>query len=310
MKKTLYLLLLAAGLLAPLPAQAAKQYKTQAEAAEAVTDDGYILVVYGKGWDRFSEALCKKVIAAPEVQQAAGNAALILTPFYQYATEAERAAQSEIWGSLVEPRAHSMETYPSLLMYDKEGYLYGRVQGSVLLRGTMAEIGADIKAKLEAKHKQEEIMKRAEAANGVERARLYAEACTFDNIEWPNNIRAMVKEADPGDQSGMVRRLHFDGWALAQKYCGKDTDGGLQLGEGPTVKAMQDMLKDDAYTPEQKQVMHAIIIGTMRRSNAAGNKTQMLQHANEIKRLNPESNLGVTADQIIKLWINGDGKKK
>ncbi|MBR2144745.1 MAG: hypothetical protein IJ956_04330, partial [Akkermansia sp.] len=105
MKKTLYLLLLAAGLLAPMPAQAAKQYKTQTEAAEAVTDDGYILVVYGKGWDRFSEPLCKKVIEAPEVQQAAGNAALILTPFYQYATEAERSAQSEVWGSLAEPLA-------------------------------------------------------------------------------------------------------------------------------------------------------------------------------------------------------------
>ena len=310
MKKTLYLLLLAAGLLAPLPAQAAKQYKTQAEAAEAVTDDGYALVVYGKGWDRFSEQLCQKIIAAPEVQQAAGNAALILTPFYQYATESERSSQHEVWGALVEPRAHSMETYPCLLLYDKEGYLYGRVQGPVVLRGTMAEIAADLKTKMDSKRKQEEIMKKAEAASGVERAKLYAEACTFDNIEWPNNIRAKVKEADPGDQSGMVRRLHFDGWALAQKYCGKDPDGGLQLGEGPTVKAMEDMIKDDAYTPEQKQVMHAIIIGTLRRSNAAGNKPQMRQHANEMKRLNPESNLGVTVDQIMKLWINEDGKKK
>lgn len=310
MKKTLYLLLLAAGLLAPMPAQAAKQYKTQTEAAEAVTDDGYILVVYGKGWDRFSEPLCKKVIEAPEIQQAAGNAALILTPFYQYATEAERSAQREVWGSLAEPLARSMETYPCLLLYDKEGYLYGRVQGPVLLRGTMAEIAADLKAKMDSKRKQEEIMKKAAAASGVEKAKLIAEACAFDNIEWPNNARGMVKEADPSDQSGMVRRLHFDGWALAQKYCGKDTDGGMQLGEGPTVKAMQDMMKDDAYTPEQKQVMHAIIIGTLRRSNADANKTQMRQHANEMKRLNPESNLGVTVDQIMKIWINDDGKKK
>lgn len=309
MKKTLYLLLLAAGLLLPLPVQAAKQYKTQAEAAAAVTGDGYILFVYAKGWDRFSEQHCQKVIAAPEVQQAAGNAALILAPFYQYATEAERSAQSDIWGALVEPRANSMETYPCLLLYDKNGYLYGRVQGTVLLRGSMAEIGADIKAKIDAKRKQEEIMKKADAASGVEKAKLIAEACTFDNIEWPDNARRMVKEADPSDQSGMVRRLHFDGWALAQKYCGSDSDGGLNLGEGPTVKAMEDMMKDEAYTPEQKQVMHAIIIGTLRRSNAAGNKSTIRQHANEMKRLNPESNLGVTVDQIMKIWLN-DGDKK
>lgn len=310
MKKSLYLLLLAAGLLAPLTVQAAQQYKTQAEAAASVTDDGYILVVYGKGWDRFSEPLCRKIIAAPEVQQAAGSAALILTPFYQYASEDEKSAQQEVWGNLVEPRAHSMETYPCLLMYDKDGYLYGRVQGPVVLRGTMAEIGAEIKAKLEAKHKQVEIMKKAEAASGEEKARLIAEACTIEGIEWPNNARNMVKEADPSDSSGMVRRLHFDGWGLAQKYCGSDKDGGLQLSTAETVKAMEKMMEDPAYTNEQKQVMHAIIIGTLRRADLAANKAQIRQHANEMKRLNAESNLGVTVDQIFKLWINDDGKKK
>ncbi|MBR3902813.1 MAG: hypothetical protein IKJ29_04050 [Akkermansia sp.] len=309
MKKTLYLLLLTAGLLAPLPATAAQQYAKQSEAAAAVTDDGYILVVYGKGWDRFSEALCKKVIAAPEIKEAAGSAALILTPFYQYATPEEKVAQSEVWGSLVEPRANSMETYPCLLMYDKEGYLYGRVQGPVLLRGTMKEIAAEVKAKLEAKHKQEEIMKKAEAASGAEAARLIAEACAFDGIEWPNNARNLVKAADPNDESGMVRRLHFDGWGLAQKYCGKGSDGGLELSETETINAMQKMMKDEAYTPEQKQVLHAIIIGTLRRSNADANKAQIRTHAAEIKKLNPESNLGVTADQVIKLWASSGDKK-
>lgn len=308
MKKTLYLLLLTAGLLLTPAAQAAKEYATQTEAAESVTDDGYILVVYGKGWDRFSEELCKKVIAAPEIKEAAGNAALILTPFYQYATDEEKSAQREIWGALAEPKAHSMETYPCLLMYDKEGYLYGRVQGPVLLRGTMAEIAAEVKAKLEAKHKQEEIMKKAESANGVAAANLIAEACAIEGIEWPNNARNMVKSVDPSDESGMVRRLHFDGWALAQKYCGKASDGGLELGVTETVNKMQEMLKDPAYTPEQKQVFHAIIIGTLRRADAASSKTQIRSHAGEIKKLNPTSNLGSTSDQIIKLWCGGDKK--
>lgn len=311
MKKTLYIALLAACMLSLVPVQAAKQYATQEEAAASVTDDGYILVVYGKGWDRFSEPLCKKVIAAPEIQKAAGNAALILTPFYQYATPEEKSAQSAVWGTLVEPLARSMETYPCLLLYDKSGYLYGRVQGPVLLRGTMAEIAAEVQKKMDSKRKQDELMKQAEAASdGVEKAKLIAAACAVDDgIEWPNNARGLVKAADPQDASGMVRRLHFDGWGLAQKYCAKESDGGLQLGEAATVKAMQDMLKDDAYTPEQKQVFHAIIIGTVRRSSGAASKAQIRTHAAEIKKLNPTSNLGVTADQILKLWAGGNDKK-
>lgn len=308
MKKALYIALLAAGLLAPLPLTAAQQYATQDEAAQKPTADGYILVVYGKGWDRFSEDLCKKVIAAPEISEAAGDAALILTPFYQYATPEEKSAQRQVWGALAEPAAHSMETYPSLLMYDKEGFLYGRVQGPVLLRGTMAEIAAEVKTKLAAKHQQEEIMKRADAASGVERARLIAEAWAIPGIEPPNNYRNLVKAADPNDESGMVRRLHFDGWALAQKYCGKASDGGLELGDEPTIAKMKELLKDDAYTNEQKQVFYAIIIGVLNRGG--GNALQIKGHANEIKRLNPESNLGVTADQVIKLWGGGIGGKK
>ena len=138
----------AACLLSPLPGSAATVYETQQAAAGAVTEDGYMLVVYAKGWDRFSEPFCKKVIAAPEIQEAAGKAALILAPFYQYASDDDKVEQAKIWGDLKEPSATSMETYPCILMYDKSGYLYGRVQGTSFLKGTMAEVTAEVKAKL------------------------------------------------------------------------------------------------------------------------------------------------------------------
>lgn len=308
MNKTIFTLLLAAGMLLPLPLSAAQQYATQDQAAQNATDDGYILVVYAKGWDRFSEALCKKVIASPELNKAAGNAALILTPFYQYANGEEKSAQRAVWGALAEPAAHSMETYPSLLMYDKEGFLYGRVQGPVLLRGTMQEIADEVKAKLDAKHRQEEIMKRAHAASGVEKAQLIAEAWGIQGIEPPRNYRDLVKSADPNDESGMVRRLLFDPWAMAQKYCGKKSDGGLEMSDQETIDAMREFLRDPAYTPEQKQAFYAVIIGVTRRGG--GGALKIKEYAIEMKRLNPESNLGVTSDQIIKLWASSESKKK
>lgn len=294
-------------LLPPLPGTAATVYENYAEAAKNATDDGYMLVVYAKGWDRFSEPFCKKIIAAPEIQEAAGKAALILAPFYQYASADDKEAQATVWGDLNEPRANSMETYPCILMYDKSGFLYGRVQGTSFLKGTMAEIAAEVKAKLEAKHKQEEIMSKAEAASGVEKARLIADACAIEGIERPNGYRDMVKAADPNDESGMWRRLTFDYYGFSQAYCASASDGGKELGPEATINAMQEMLKDPAYTAEQKQAIYAVIIGTMRRSGASA--IQLKGAVMEMKRLAPESHLGVTADQYIKLYISGDSKK-
>lgn len=310
MKKTFYLALFALGLLGTTPLHAAKVYKTQPEAAEAVTDDGYILAVHAEGWDRFSKAMCKKLIEDPKILEAAGEAAIILTPFYQYAGPEERSKQAEVWGALREPRANSMETYPCLLMYDKNGFLYGRVQGTLLYKGSMEEIAAEVKAKREAKHQQEALMQQADAASGVERAKLIAQACEIKGIERPDNYRNLVRDADPNDESGMVKRLHFDPWAFAQKYCGKKKDGGLELSVEETVRIMQEHLKDPAYSDEQKQVFHAVIVGTMRRNNVASYSTQIRANLMEMKRLGPDTNLGVTVDQSIKIWLSDDKKKK
>lgn len=307
MKKKLFIFMSVSWLLAALPGTAATVYETQTEASASVTDDGYMLVVYAKGWDRFSEPFCKKIIAAPEIQEAAGKAALILTPFYQYATSDDKLAQAKVWGDLREPSASSMETYPCILMYDKSGYLYGRVQGTNFLKGTMAEIAAEVKTKLEAKHKQEAIMLKANATNGLEKAQLIAEACAIEGIERPQGWRDMLKEADPNDQSGMQRRLNFNYYGFSQAYCGSKSDGGKELGTEGTISAMREMLKDPAYTPEQKQAMHAVIIGTLRRSGASA--AQIKGAVQEMKKLAPNSHLGITADQYIKLYASGGNKK-
>lgn len=310
MKKTLYLALFALGLAGTAPLQAAQVYKTQAEAAAAATDDGYILAVYAEGWDRFSKALCRKLTSAPEILEAAGDAAIIMAPFYQYSGPEEKARQAEVWGSLAEPRSNSMETYPSLLMYDKNGFLYGRVQGTLLIKGSMEEIAAEVKAKLEAKRRQAELMQQADATSGVERAMLIAQACELKGIERPDNYRNLVRDADPDDESGMNKRLNFDPWAFAQKYCGKKSDGGLELDPEETVRIMEEHIKDPAYTNEQKQVFHAVIVGTLRRSSKGSASTRMRSNLMDMKRLAPDSNLGVTADQAIKIWLSGDKEKK
>ena len=84
---------------------------------------------------------------------------------------------------------------------------------------------------------------------------------------------------------------------------------GLELPADETVRIMEEHLKDPAYTPEQKQVFHAVIIGTLRRAKGDSAATQLRSNIMEMKRLAPESNLGVTADQTIKIWLNKEKKK-
>ena len=150
-------------------------------------------------------------------------------------------------------------------------------------------------------------MSKAEAASGVEKARLIADACAVEGIERPNGYRDMVKAADPNDESGMVRRLNFDYYGFSQAYCASAKDGGKELGTEGTIKAMQELLKDPAYTAEQKQAIHAVIIGTLRRSGASA--IQLRGAVAEMKKLAPDSHLGITADQYIKLYASGNSKK-
>ena len=305
MKKSLYLALLAASLLATPVAPAAQEYASHESASKAVTKDGYILISYAKGWDRFSEPHCKKILAAPEIMEACGDAAIVLAPIYQYATPDERKTQNAVWGELAIPRANSMNTYPCILMYDQKGYLYGRVQGEVLLRGTMKEIAAEVKTKLEHKHKQEEIMEKAEAASGVEKAKLIAEACAFSDIERPDGYLEMVKAADPSDQSGMIKRLTFYPWGISEQHFGEKAP---ELDTEPFLTKMEAMAKDPVYTPEQQQFFYAQCIGQLRRKG--GEAARIKRYAAEMKKLAPDSHLGVSADQAVKVWASDDNKKK
>ena len=68
MKKT-FSLMLACLLLATTsqPVEAAQLYPTVEAAKAKVTDDGYILFIYPKGWDKYGEKLCKKLTADKEL---------------------------------------------------------------------------------------------------------------------------------------------------------------------------------------------------------------------------------------------------
>lgn len=299
MKARIFLLLSILGTLGILMgsphAQAAQVVANYAEAAPKAGKDGYIVFVHSGGWDKFSVELCNKLIKSPAISSAAGDAIMFAAPFYQNANEKQSSEQNTAWGELVLPRGHSDETYPCLLMYDKENRLYARVQGSLVLRGTEEDIAAAVKTRLDALRKQQEIMARAEAAHGVEQAKLIGEACAIPGIEWPTDALKRVKAADSADASGMVRRLSFNPWAYAEET------RTMPLSQG--LAEMERRLADNAYTNEQKQVFCSIAIGLLHRQGTYDDWcTKIRSYAARMKELAPETPLGRSADIVVSRW--------
>lgn len=296
--RTLLLLSLLAGIGIPvgsLPVQAAQVVANYAEAEPKAGKDGYIVFVHSGGWDKFSIELCNKLIKSPAIATAAGEAVMFTAPFHQNANEKQSAEQNTAWGSLSLPHGFSDETYPCLLMYDKDGRLYARVQGPLVLRGTEADIAAAVKTRLDALHKQQEIMARANAASGVEQAKLIGEACAVPGIEWPKDALKRVKAADGSDASGMVRRLSFNPWGYAEET------REMPLSQG--IAEMERRLADNAYTNEQKQVFCSIAIGLLHRQGTYDDWcTKIRSYAARMKELAPETPLGRSADIVVSRW--------
>lgn len=276
------------------PLGAATIAKTYDEASASVTDDGYVLFVYGKGWDRTAESLCRKMMNDPAVQQAAGSATFILTPFYQQATEEQKTEQSVYWGALAIPNVFSAETYPALLMYDKNGRHYASVRGPVLLRGTAEEVAEEVKRRREGMYKQRDLLLQAEKASGVEKARLLGQASIIPDIYQPHKVREQIKALDPQDQSGFNRSLAFQPSAWGEKHAKSTYEAYLP--------EMEKMLKDNAYSPEQKQGIIAVAIGLAHKRNLYQDYAIIRDLAAKMKALAPDSQLGRSADVVTWLW--------
>lgn len=286
-----YLLMLAVALL-PLSAAAGTVCKTFEEAQKGETDDGIILFIYGPDWDRFSTDMMTKLINDPAVQAAAGDAKLILAPFYQRPDDKQKAEQAAAFGSLKLPDAMSNETYPALHFHDPKGNIYAFLRGPELLHGSAQQIAEAVKLRVENHRKQAELVKQAEAARGAESARLYGEASRIPGLERPSGVLQRIKAADPNDTDGYHRSLSFypEGFAEEKK--------DLSLTEG--LALVESKLAEPGYTPVQKQQFCAMAIGYLHRNK--GEAADICKWAKRMKDYDPNSYLGHSADIVVAKW--------
>lgn len=263
--------------------------------SKKVKDDGYVIVAYADGWDRYSEKMCKALLKASPVSSALGRAVVLEVGVPQRPTEERREKLKKRLGKLELPPGTHNTSYPAFIFYDKNGRRYSIICGSDMVFPEPKELAEKIKARIEGLKQQEELLAQAEKASGTQRAELLGQVSVIPHIARPDKVVDQIKKADSSDQSGYIRRLNFQPWGFVE--------GLVKNGKAPeAIKKLETMLQDSAYSPEQKQIFYAAIIGFYHRGKSAEDKAKIPDLAEKMRALNPESDLGRAASTVARDW--------
>ncbi len=280
-----------------MPVQAATKAATYEQAQAKVNEEGYILFIYGDGWDKRAKAQITALYNAPEVVKAAGKAVMMLVPLPESMNEQQKATLEKTMGKLALPHVHSKHAFPAVVMYDKTGRIYSWISGPAMVHPEAGRIALTITRRKAGLQKQLQIMAAADAAQGEERAKLLLQACRVENLERPDRIQQLIKAADPEDKSGCLAALNFYNTTVGDKA------GEMTLAD--ILKAQDAAIANPLHTVQQKQNACAYAIGTIRRRAGAGGSDLIRQYATQMKQLDPNSVLGQSADIVIRDWTHG-----
>lgn len=305
---------LAALALLPLipPCIQAAQIAPNYEAAQAMPKkDGYLVFAYAQGWDKFSKDLCTKLMNDATIQAAAGESVIIGMPVFQYAKQAQRDFVTEIVGAL---GIREAESYPAIIFFTPKNRHYATICGPEVMRGNPEELAPLIQKRIAAMHEQEELLDKAEKAEGVEKAKLLGEAARIKGANAPGGIAKQVKQLDPDDSTGYVRSLNLNDFVFTEDFLYEtqgiaDPNKPKSKREAGTLedalKKLDELIADPAYTNEQKQTFCANAIGAIHRLGDVTHHDKIKEYAAKMKTLAPETTLGRSADSVVKAWGSG-----
>ena len=280
-----------------MPVQAATKVATYEQAQAKVNEEGYILFVYGEGWDKRAKEQMTALYNAPEIAKAAGNSVMMLVPLPESLDDAQKAALEKTMGKLALPHVHSKHAFPAVVMYDKAGRIYTWISGPAMVHPDASRIALTISRRKAGLQKQQQILAAANETTGEDRANLLLQACRVENLERPDRVQQLIKEADPEDKSGCLAALNFFNTTVGDK--------AADMTLADILKAQDASIANPLLTVQQKQNACAYAIGTIRRRAGAGGSDLIRQYATQMKQLDPTSVLGQSADIVIRDWTHG-----
>ena len=294
MKTTILSAIAALGLSTLAPA--ATIVKNYDEAQSVLKDDGYVLLLYPEGWNKKSKQSGLKLLKSDAVLKAAGEAVIIPVPRHQISDDSVKEMRQKLLGSLPLP---SVRSYPAFVLLDKSGQHYATVDASFMRRGDEKQAAAELQKRLTSKKEQNKLLaEAAETKDPLLKARKLGRAAELPGINRPNNIQNMIKAVDPEDKSGYLRRLAYHPSAHAEGMVNnKEKSMEQKLSE------LENMLKDSAYTDEQKQGIAATYIGMMRRSGDPAQMKRIPLIAEKMRSYAPDTVQAKSAPIVVRQWV-------
>ncbi len=280
-------------LIGTLPLPAVQQASTYAEAKPLVKDDGYILVGFADGWDKFSKKRAEKLMASDAIRKAAGEAVMIPLPVPEYTNDETKKAQKERYGELSVPDANS---YPALILLDAKGKHYATLCGRDVACAKVSEVADLLVDRMEKGRQRARLLAEAEKAKGPEKAKLTYEAYQIDGLTgFGKGFGGHLAKLDPKDSSGMVAVANYNAYGFAYDLNKKSVAEGLA--------EVDKLLANPAYTDRQKQRLCAAAIGMLRRKAGPAGVADMRRLAERMKAYAPNSPEGQAADFILREWV-------
>lgn len=284
---------------------AAVSCKTFALAKKRAAKDGVLVYFYGPNWDDRSTKMLKSFWENAEIRNACGDAALVAAPVYQSPSEKEKKRAQEILAGMKVPHIFS---YPAIVMCDADGRKYYILQGDEILAETKT-VAETIKQKLALFRKQKSLLKKAEKAKGVEKAKLYGEAL-LEGIDPPHDALKIIKASDPAGETPYAKRLEFDVYKIITDHTHKDPDAPEKKLMSPddAFALVKKLAIDDetTYLPEQRQELLASCAAYLRRVNTSDKRIPQLHK--KIREIDPDSVWASFAEQSEIIWLNADKK--
>ncbi|MFI3243973.1 MAG: hypothetical protein R3Y56_06955 [Akkermansia sp.] len=292
MKKILLFTLM--GVMTACSLNAATKVTTgDAALAQAGPKNGIVVFTYAEDWDEYSKALCKKLMANQGVLDALGDAAILPYPCYDVETEAQEAELTKMRGELDIPRVLS---YPAIILFDAKGRHAATLQGRELTAYTTDSIAKLIKQHMGLIAKQNSLLAKADATDGVAKAKLLGRAANMPDLVAPKDVVKAITALDPKDESGYVRGLSTDEWKMSANVA--------------EIENMKDMMAfvdkvvaDEAYSTKVKQTAMIRLIGQWRTLGTREQLPTMRQYAEKVIKLDPSNYHAISARYMIDVWL-------
>lgn len=278
----------------PLTAAAYQKAETMEEAKSKAGNDGIVIVTYAEGWDKYSKKTAQKMLENRAVKKALGNAVVMKLGVPNVSSPEDNQQNEKRFGKTDISFPNS---YPAFIFYNKDGYRLADLCVKFEECRKPKAVARRLAGMMKSITGQAELLAKAEASSGVEKARLLGKAALIPGLRKPQDVGKRIEQADPENKAGMQKVATINIYDMGCGVPDRKEDWKV------TLEEVQQLLDNPNMTVDQQQQLCCICIGLLRRHGGLARKEELKAMIDKLEKLDPDSLLGQSAADARRLWI-------